>query len=456
MQYIQRPDYMDWLHRWRDKDAIKIVSGVRRCGKSTLLEMFRRELVDSGIAPERTIALNFEDIANEHLADYHALYEFISERLVPGETTYVFLDEIQHVEHFEKALDSLCIKDNCDLYVTGSNAYLLSSELATLLTGRYVELKMLPLSFSEFFESSLEDVMATPSNLRNEVAHTGSATDAIFMKYLQMGSFPYVTNLLSEPKTAREYVQDVYTSILFKDVMQRMRISDASLLERVAKVLASSVGSLVSTNKITNTLQSNGRSVDQKTIDKYIDALNDSMLFYEARRWDVKGRKLLSRLSKYYVVDTGLRSNLVESSSSDLGHLLENVVYLELLRRFDNVYVGILSAGEIDFVATSEGKVTYFQVAASVLDADVLERELAPFEKVNDGAGKVLLTLDRILPEQPRSDVWITNVVDWLLRAPEPNPDSLASIQEADDILKSGGTGRSFDSGRDLLDDARK
>lgn len=423
MQYIQRPDYMDWLRRWRDKDAIKIVSGVRRCGKSTLLEMFREELVESGISSERTIALNFEDIANEHLSDYHALHEFISERLVPGETTYVFLDEIQHVEHFEKALDSLCIKENCDLYVTGSNAYLLSSELATLLTGRYVELKMLPLSFSEFFEGAMDDRFdGTPPEEQKPLF---SSTDEAFMEYLKLGSFPYVSELMNEPKTAREYVQDVYTSILFKDVMQRMRISDASLLERVAKVLASSVGSLVSTNKITNTLQSNGRSVDQKTIDKYIDALNDSMLFYEARRWDVKGRKLLSRLSKYYVVDTSLRSNLVESSSSDLGHLLENVVYLELLRRFDNVYVGILPAGEIDFVATSGGNVTYFQVAASVLDADMLERELAPFAKVNDGSDKVLLTLDRILPEQPRSDVWITNVVDWLLRAPEPNPDEI-------------------------------
>ncbi len=413
MRYIQRPYYMDWLRRWRDKDAIKIVSGVRRCGKSTLLEMFRCSLVEDGVPAERIIDLNFEDIANEHLTDYHALYTYVSERLDPNATTYVFLDEIQHVEHFEKTLDSLCIRKNCDLYVTGSNAHLLSSELATLLTGRYVELKMLPLSFSEFFDGAMEDRSALLSEGTDQLPY--SVVDEMFMEYLRFGSFPYVSELIDEPKTAREYIQDVYTSILFKDVMQRMHISDASLLERVAKVLASSVGSLVSINKITNTLQSTGRSVDQKTIDKYIDGLNNSMLFYEARRWDVKGRKLLPRLSKYYIVDLGLRSNLIEGSARDLGHLLENVVYLELIRRFDNVYVGMLPAGEIDFVATDKDGVYYFQVAASVLEAEVLDRELASLEKVNDRAEKVLLTLDRMLPSRSGNGVRILNVVDWLL-----------------------------------------
>lgn len=410
MGYIERPHYRDWLVRWKDKQVIKAVSGVRRCGKSTLLEMFRAQLQAEGVPGSRLISINFEDVAYEHLAEYHALHDYIADRLVPDRMTYVFLDEIQHVKEFEKALDSLHIKKNCDLYITGSNAHFMSTDLATLLTGRYVELKMLPLSFAEFF-TGVNDSSAFES----QGAPNPAMADEAFARYLRSGSFPYVLELIDDPKTSMEYLHDVYSSILFKDVMRRMNISDTSLLERIAKLLASSVGSLVSINKLANTLRSSGQSSDPKTIDKYIDGLVRSLLFYEAPRWDIKGRKLLQRISKYYIVDTGLRRNLVEGTASDLGHLLENIVYLDLLRRNGSVYVGALDDGEVDFVTVNGEAIEYYQVSASIMDSAVLERELASLRRIDDDHPKMLLTLDRILPTNNMNGIRVLNAVDWLL-----------------------------------------
>ena len=413
MKRIPRVEYMEWLNRWRDKDVIKIISGIRRCGKSTLLSMLQENLLAEGVAADRIISINFEDVANEHLTNYHKLHAYIADRLSSDTMTYVFLDEVQHVEQFEKVLDSLYIKPHCDLYVTGSNAYMLSGELATLLTGRFVELKMLPLSFKEFCLGAYD--LSVDAASWGLFARSASRRDDAFTEFLHIGAFPYVLDLLDDYKNAKEYLHDVYQSILYKDIVARMKVSDAALLERVGKTLASEVGSLVSVNKITNTLRSTGRTVDQKTVDKYISGFVESMLFYEAPRWDVRGRRLLSRISKYYIVDTGLRRNLVEGSSSDIGHLFENVVYLELMRRGGNVYVGSVDDGEIDFVVVRDDEICYYQVAVSVLDSQVLDRELAAFKKAKDNYPRVLLTLDRILPTTNIDGVKVCNAVDWLL-----------------------------------------
>ena len=402
MDYIERPECMEWLERWREKDVIKVVSGVRRCGKSTALAMFRARLSDSGVPKERIVSINFEDVSYEPLTDYHALHEHILERLAPDATTYVLLDEVQHVEHFERALDSLHARGGCDIYVTGSNAYLMASELATLLTGRYVELKMLPLSYAEFFEGA-----------RRGNAELGR--EEAFDQYLSIGSFPYLVQLLDDGRTAREYLSDVYASILLKDVVQRLGVSDVSVLERLAQLLASSVGSLVSTGKVASTLRSQGRRTDQKTVDKYLDGLVGSQLFYEVPRWDVKGRRLLARNAKFYIVDTGLRHALVAGSSRDLEHLLENVVYLELRRRGYEVYVGSLQDGEIDFVATLDGRTSYYQVAATVMDPSTLERELSSLRRARDDRPKAVLTLDRVIASPDIEGIRVLNVLDWLL-----------------------------------------
>ena len=275
--YIERPQYMAWLRRWEGKETVKVVSGVRRCGKSTLLRMFCDALVDEGVDPRRIISLNMEDIALDALSDYRALYDHIVQRLVPDCRNYVVIDEIQQVPHFEKVVNSLRLNPSCDIYITGSNAYLMASELATLLTGRYVELKMLPLSFAEFSSGS-------------PVVGRGLSLEDTFGLYLSLGSFPYMMQLMDDAQTAREYLQDMFNSIMLKDVVQRLRIAEVSLLQRVARVLASSVGSLVSPTKIANTITSNGQKTDVKTVDKYIDGLTGSLLFYEASRWDVPWR----------------------------------------------------------------------------------------------------------------------------------------------------------------------
>ena len=403
--YIERPQYMAWLRRWEGKETVKVVSGVRRCGKSTLLRMFCDALVDEGVDPRRIISLNMEDIALDALSDYRALYDHIVQRLVPDCRNYVVIDEIQQVPHFEKVVNSLRLNPACDIYITGSNAYLMASELATLLTGRYVELKMLPLSFAEFSSGS-------------PVAGRGLSLEDAFGLYLSLGSFPYMMQLMDDAQTAREYLQDMFNSIMLKDVVQRLRITEVSLLQRVARVLASSVGSLVSPTKIANTITSNGQKTDVKTVDKYIDGLTGSLLFYEASRWDVRGRHALARQSKLYIVDPGLRRLLAASPASELGHVLENVVYLELLRRGFSVYVGVVEGGEIDFVAERGGEIRYFQVSASVMDEATRAREVAAFSKVRDNFDKTVLTLDRLGLGTTSEGIRIQNVLDWLCEEP--------------------------------------
>ena len=397
-------EYLDWLVRWREQQIIKVVSGVRRCGKSTLFAIYRDWLLSQGVDERQIIAINFEDIDYEHLTGYRALYDYIKGLLLPDRMNYIFLDEIQHVEQFEKAVDSLFIKDNCDVYITGSNAYFMSGELATLLSGRYVELKMLPLSFREFC-----------SGLRSGAAQTNAQK---FDAYLRMSSFPYALRLPGTGREVQEYLTDLYNTVLLKDVVARARIADVTSLEAVTKFLLHNIGSRVSATKIANTLKSAGKGVDQKTVDKYMRSLTDSLLIYEAARYNIKGKQYLSTQSKYYAVDVALRNTLVKGAASDIGHILENIVYLELLRRGERVFVGELEDGEVDFVTVGPEGTVYYQVAATTLDEEVLKRELAPLQRISDNYPKLLLTLDEVFATADYDGIQKRNVLDWLLEDP--------------------------------------
>ncbi|MCU6735259.1 ATP-binding protein [Diplocloster agilis] len=391
---VLRERYLDKLIQLRDKQLIKVVTGVRRCGKSTLLLQFQNYLKKQGVAPEQIIALNFEDIVNEELLDYHKLYDYVTARLLPDKMTYIFLDEIQAVPEFQKAVDSLFIKDKADVYITGSNAYLLSGELATLLSGRYVEIQMLPLSFGEYFELV-----------------GGSRRDA-WNAYFQNGGFPYTASI-EDAAVRKDYLSGIYNTVLLKDIVARKRISDVALLESVIKFLFDNVGNVVSSKKIADSLTSYGRKTTPVTVENYIEALMESFILYKAGRYDVKGKQHLKSLEKYYLVDIGLRRLLLGDRNVDIGHLLENIVYLELLRRGYKVSIGKVENLEIDFIAESGGDRTYYQVAASVLDPGTFAREIAPLKKVNDYYPRYILSMDEI----PMNEDGIKqlNIVDFLL-----------------------------------------
>ncbi|MBU9744015.1 ATP-binding protein [Lachnospiraceae bacterium ASD3451] len=391
---VLRERYLDKLIQLRDKQLIKVVTGVRRCGKSTLLLQFQNYLKKEGVAPEQIIALNFEDIVNEELLDYHKLYDYVTARLLPDKMTYIFLDEIQAVPEFQKAVDSLFIKDKTDVYITGSNAYLLSGELATLLSGRYVEIQMLPLSFGEYFELV-----------------GGSRRDA-WNAYFQNGGFPYTASI-EDAAVRKDYLSGIYNTVLLKDIVARKRISDVALLESVIKFLFDNVGNVVSSKKIADSLTSYGRKTTPVTVENYIEALMESFILYKAGRYDVKGKQHLKSLEKYYLVDIGLRRLLLGDRNVDIGHLLENIVYLELLRRGYKVSIGKVENLGIDFIAESGGDRIYYQVAASVLDPGTFAREIAPLKKVNDYYPRYILSMDEI----PMNEDGIKqlNIVDFLL-----------------------------------------
>ncbi|MDR3285021.1 MAG: ATP-binding protein [Treponema sp.] len=391
---VQRGNYIEKLKKLRDTELIKVVTGVRRCGKSTVLQLFSEYLLETGLAPEQIISINFEDIRFEELLDYRKLHAYVSERLVDGKMTYVFLDEIQNVPDFQRAVDSLFIKKNVDVYVTGSNARLLSGELATLLSGRYIEIPLLPLSFSEYYEMK------------------GGDKREAFTGYFRNGGFPYAAAIADE-EIRNEYLRGVYNTVLLKDIVGRKHIANVELLERVIRFLFDNIGNLVSAKKIADSLTSSGIKTSPITVDSYIEALMDAYILYRAGRYDVKGKQHLQSLEKYYLVDAGLRRMLLGDSNRDIGYILENVVYLELLRRGSEVSVGKVDEQEVDFIAQAGGEKTYYQVAASVLDAATLEREIAPLEKIKDNYPKCILTLDDILRDV--NGIRQMNIIDFLL-----------------------------------------
>ncbi len=402
MEKIIRKEYLDWLIRGKDKQIIKVVSGIRRCGKSTMFEIFRSHLLKTGVSEEQIISINFEDVDFEQLDDYKKLYEYIKPLLNTNKMNYIFLDEIQHVADYQKAVDSLFIKEYCDVYITGSNAYFMSGELATLLSGRYIELQMLPLSFSEF---SL--------GLKGDRA-TLSITEK-FNLYLEYGSFPYLLKHELFNADGMEYLNGLHNSVILNDVVARKKINDVTSLKNVVKFIFHNIGNITSISKISNTLKSGGRNIDSKTISKYLEGLCDSLLLYETPKYNIKGKDYLTTANKYYVADIGLRNLLIKGTDNDIGHVMENLAFLELKRRGYSVYVGKIDSFEVDFVAIKGTDIEYYQISATTLDPSTLERELKPFSKLRDNYPKYLLTLDTIAPVANYEGVKKMNFIDWLL-----------------------------------------
>lgn len=393
---IKRENYLNELKSFKDKDLIKVVTGIRRCGKSTLFDLYMDYLFSIGIDKEQIIHINFEDGDYEFITNYKELYEYVKSKLVPDKMNYVFLDEVQNIEMFQKAVDSLYVKKNVDLYITGSNAYLLSGDLATLLSGRYVEIKMLPLSFKEY------------------ISYVGEG-DLLkkYSDYTVKGSLPYILSL-DNSKEIRAYYDGVYNSILIKDIASRKGINDLQMLDSVIKYMFDIVGSICSSTNIANTMTSAGRKISVPTVESYLNALVDAFVLYRVNRYDVKGKQYLTTGVKYYLSDTGLRFYLLGSKKVDEGHILENIVYLELLRRGYEVYVGKYDDREVDFIAINEKGEEYYQVAYTVREENTLKRELASLENINDHNPKYLLTMD-LTPYTSHNGIKQINVLDWLL-----------------------------------------
>ena len=397
MERIERRDYLDKLIAFKDKKLIKVITGIRRCGKSTIMEIFRDWLLNNGVSPEQILYLNFEDYDNIELRNPLALHQYIKPLILSDKPTYIFFDEIQHVKDFPDIINSINLKPNVDLYVTGSNAYMLSNEIATLLSGRYVEIAMLPLSFKEYVEGC-----GGSDNL--EKAYTS---------YITQSSFPY-TLALDRPKDITDYLNGVYNTVVMKDIITRKKIQDVMMLESVIRFVADNIGNMLSTKRIADIMTADGRKIDQKTVEKYLTSLCETFFVYEAKRYNVKGKQLLKTLGKYYLVDVGLRRMLLGGRSFDAGRLLENVVYLELLRRQKSVYIGKINNLEVDFVAIDENDIVYYQVAATVRDEATLKRELSSLQQINDQYPKYILTLDED-PEADYDGIKRINALKWLM-----------------------------------------
>lgn len=403
---VERTEYLEKIKAWREEQVIKVVTGIRRCGKSTLLQQYRDYLLSTGVSPEQIIFINFEELEYEELQDYHKLYGYITERLVPDKSTYIFLDEIQKVDSFEKVVDSLYVKDKTDIYITGSNAYMLSGELATLLSGRYVEISMLPLSFAEY------------SELRS------GTPDEVFAEYMRTGGFPYIAQMDSSKEKAEMYLEGIYNTIIVKDIEERQKrretdpnkrkITDLALLKNIAKFLSGSVGSPISVKSISDYITSSGRKVSANTISDYVAALVEAFIFYPVERYDIVGKQTLKMNQKLYIVDLGIRNHLLPRRNYDLGFSLENIIYLELLRRGYKVNIGKLGSTEVDFIAEKDSRLHYYQVTASLTDESTFNREITPLKNLSDNYPKTILTLDRFTLGDYEG-IEVVNAVDWLL-----------------------------------------
>ena len=400
---IERPQYMQWLDRWRGKNVIKVVTGLRRCGKSSVFELYRKRLADSGVAERNILAINFESLDEEYPTEAHDVYNYIKARLAPG-TNYVFLDEVQHVEAFERLVDGLFVREDVDLYITGSNAFFLSGELATLLTGRYVELRMLPFSFAEYSAA---------------VESYGSAIDdseALLGRYLTYGGMPFTAGL-SDEQSISDYLGGVFNTIVLSDAALRHPRMDMRSFLDTASFLADNVGNISSLKRISGGLKASGRNASPTAVGEYVTTMLENYLLFKAERYDVKGGEYLSTLEKYYLGDLGFRFWLLGKSQGDVGRRLENAIYLELLRRHRSVQIGKVGKREVDFVTNDDGRRHYYQVALTVLDESTLERELSALVAIKDNFPKTLITLDRIgLGDY--EGIEHVNAVDWLLDSP--------------------------------------
>ena len=406
IRVVERKEYLERLIQWKDEQVIKVVTGIRRCGKSTLLLQYQEWLKASGVSDEQIVTINFEELEYEELQDYKKLYAYLKNRLCKGKMTYIFLDEIQKVSAFEKVVDSLYVKPQVDLYVTGSNAYMLSGDLATLLTGRYVEIKMLPLSFYEFVEI------------------TGSGQEQGLSEYMRDGGLPYVAVMDRTPEKVDTYLEGIYNTVIVKDIEDRQarkesdtdkrKINDILLLKTIARYLASILGNPVSIRSITDYFISNGRKISPNTVSDYVEALTESFIFYPAERFDIIGKQLLKANRKMYIVDLGLRNHILPRRQYDLGFSLENIVYFELLRRGYRVMIGKIGSTEVDFVAEKQGTYTYFQVTADMTAQETFEREMKPLRRIRDNYEKIVLTGDRLTLGN-YDGIQVKYLPDWLL-----------------------------------------
>ena len=392
---IERAEYLEKLKKWKDKDLIKVITGIRRCGKSTIFDLFIDYLKSCGINDEHIISVNLES-PEYKFNDYMELYNYVNEKITDNDYYYVFLDEVQNVFEFQKTVDGLYIKKNVDVYITGSNAYLLSGELATLLSGRYIEIKVLPLSFKEY-----KDYL----NVEGD--------EKLYLKYVNNSSFPYALKLDSEDEIDA-YLDSIYNTIIVKDIVTRKKIADTSMLKSVTEFLFSSIGSAMSVKKIADTMTSKGRSISVHTVDSYLESLTESFIFNKVSRYDIKGKQYLETNEKYYATDVTMRYALLGRKNLDVGHILENVVYLELIRRGYKVYIGKVDDNEVDFVVENKDGRTYFQVAYTTRDENTLLRELTPLQKINDHYPKYILTMD-LDPKTDYDGIVKMNVLDWLL-----------------------------------------
>jgi len=398
---IERKEYLKQLLSWKDQNIIKVLTGIRRCGKSTILKLYQEYLLNNGIDPSQIISINFEELEYEDLQDYKKLYQYIKDRLVENKMMYIFLDEIQNVPSYEKVVDSLHVKENIDIYITGSNSYIFSGQLATYLSGRYIEIPILPLSFKEVYN---------PQTDKEEA----------FQKYMKTGGFPYINQIQLQNEQIDMYLEGIYNTVIVKDIEERINrknsknVTDIALLKAISKYLSSVVGSPVSIRSITNYFKSNERKTSPNTISNYIEALCESYLYYPVEVMDISGKEVLKSNKKYYIVDPGIRNYILPKQFYDLGFTIENIVYLELLRRRYNVNIGRSGRTEVDFIAKKNDVYTYIQVTASLVDKNTFNREMRPLKQIEDNYEKIILTLDRYTLGNYEG-IKVINIIDWLL-----------------------------------------
>ena len=408
MKKLNRPLYLEKLLEYKDKDVVKIVTGIRRCGKSTLLDLFVDNLLTLGVPKQNIIHMNLESLKFKKILNFESFYDYISKKIIKTGKTYLIFDELQTVKHWEKAIESFRLDFDVDIYITGSNAYLLSNEFSTLISGRYVEIKMMPLSFKEFLSFY-------------EFDNTVSAEDK-FQKYLQIGGMPILRQFDFNITQINETLEGIYSTVILRDILERNSDSDQHLLKKLVLFLCSNIGSINSPNSIGNTLSNEGdiatsdkrKSVASKTVSKYTQMLSNAFIFYTAERYDIKGKQLLKTLNKNYICDIGFRNMLLGYRDTDRGHILENVVYLELLRRGYKVFIGKVGETEVDFVAEKPDEKIYIQVTESLLDNSVKERELRPLKAISDNYEKIVLSMDKNYIKSDEG-IKLLNIIDFLL-----------------------------------------
>lgn len=427
--FIGRPQYLADLQAWQGKtEVIKIITGIRRCGKSTLFKLFQFDLrMQSGVTDAQIQDINFEDANFSDLLDWKKLHDHIQSNLVPDKMNYIFLDEIQNVPEFQKAVNSLRLKNNVDIYITGSNSKILSGEFATLLSGRYVTIHMQPLSFKEYVSAYFDVGMHLRRTREDYLSPRNRDLVAMFQDYIHNSSFPYTVQLLkweptavqasaspAESKQVRQFLESLFDTIVLKDIVERKKVKDASRLNKVIRFIFDNIGNETSIRKIAAVLETDyGVKIDVATIDSYLDGLLDAYVIYKVGRYDVKGKQHLKTNAKYYVADMGLRYMLL-GREGDAGHILENIVYLELIRRGYDVSIGKVGTYEVDFVAVKNGSTEYYQVAQEIGDKDTRERELRSLDAIDDHNPKFLITMDQPLTQEHKG-IKVINALDWLL-----------------------------------------